>query len=184
MVSLDKINACKSGGRTAFKEVYEGCAPYIYNVVKRYVRLSADHKDIMQESFARIFSSINTFDPNKGDFKSWIGKITINECFKHHNKTKKVNELKVAYKQESVDNSTESYYSSLTKADIDRLLEKMPEGYKQVFMLTVIDGFTHKEVAKLMGIEAVSSRSQLMRARNWIKKEILSEIKSVKDGTF
>ena len=184
MVSLELINNCKSGGRAAFKELYESSAPYIYSIVKRYTNHANDHKDIMQESFAKIFSNLDSYDSERGAFKSWIGKIAINECFKYYNKEKKEVELKVAYKHESGDSSFQDEYDSLCRADIDALLERMPEGYKKIFMLIVIDGYSHKEVAELLSIASVTSRSQLMRAKNWIKKEIISEVKSLRDGTF
>lgn len=184
MVSLKLIDNCKSGGRAAFKEIYESCAPYVYSIVKRYLDKNDYHKDIMQEVFAKVFLNINQYDSEKGEFKFWIRRITINECFKHHNSQNKIQQVNVAYKNEQFEESYDTAFDYLSKADIDKLLIRMPKGYKQVFMLVVIDGFNHNEVAEMLTINAVTSRSQLMRAKKWMKNEMMSDLKSIKDGTF
>jgi len=184
VLSINQINECKSGGRAAFKVVYESCAPYVYSIIKRYVEKGDYHKDIMQEVFAKTFLKLKQFDPEKGEFKFWIRKITINECFKHYNHQKKNRQMNVAYKNEELEQSFESSLGHMTREDIEVLLSKMPAGYKQIFMLTVIDGFNHNEVGEMLNITPVTSRSQLSRAKNWMKKEIMSELKSLRDGTF
>lgn len=184
MIDSQLINECKSGGRAAFKQVYESCAPYVYTIIKRYSDKSDYHKDLMQETFAKVFLNIKQYDSEKGEFKFWIRRIAINECFKHHNSQKKIQKLNVAYKQEPSTVSYDESYDYLKKEEVEALLVKMPKGYKQVFMLVVIDGYSHKEVADLLNINAVTSRSQLLRAKNWMKKEIMSDLKSLKDGTF
>ncbi len=183
MVDIQLINKCRSGKRTAFKHMYESCAPYIYTVVKRYIYEVEDHKDVMQESFAKIFLYLKNYDPARGEFKAWIRKITINECFKLLKQKKKVSHLNVKFIQEDLEEPYFPNYEALTKEDVDNYLEKMPERYKMVFMLSVIDGYSHKEIGKLLHINETTSRSQLSRAKSWIKKELLPELKLYLDGT-
>jgi len=171
------------GKRAAFEKIYEGCAPYLYSLIKRYIVNPEDHKDVLQESFAKIFLYLKNYDPNKGEFKAWIRKISINECFKLLKQKKKLSPLNIAYKQEVMDEIYFPNYHEITKTDIEKYLEKMPEGFRMVFMLSVIDGYSHKEISTLLQINEVTSRSQLSRAKKWIKKELLPELKLYLDGT-
>jgi len=171
------------GKRAAFEQIYEGCAPYLYSVIKRYIIDPEDHKDVLQESFAKIFLHLKKYDPAKGEFKAWIRKISINECFKLLKQKKKLSPLNIAYQQEVIEELYFPNYEELTKEDVDKYLEKMPVKFRMVFMLSVIDGYSHKEISELLQINEVTSRSQLSRAKKWIKKELLPELKLYLDGT-
>lgn len=183
MVDNQLIYNCRSGKRAAFGQIYESCAPYIYSIIKRYINESADHKDLMQESFAKIFLYLKNYDPAKGEFKFWIRRIAINECFKFLKQKKKLTYLNISYRQEEIGASYFPDYEELTKEDIDQYLKNMPERYRAVFMLSVIDGYSHKEIGELLQINEATSRSQLSRAKKWIKNELLPELKPYLDGT-
>lgn len=182
MVDIELVNKCKTGNRAAFKDLYESCAPYLHRVIQRYANRQEDRKDVLQESFTKIFMYLPKFDQSKGEFKSWITKIAINESFKLLNQKKKKNHLNVPYDENRMEQMYFPDYEALTKKDLDKYLKKMPERYRLVFLLSEVDGYSHKEIGNLLQIKEATSRSQLTRAKNWIKKELLPELKVHLDG--
>lgn len=178
MISANLINRCKHEERKAYKECYEQCAPYVYTIVKNYIYDEEVRKDAMQESFANIFSGINSFDPKRGQFKSWIARITINQCIGILRKSKNLN-LFVPLEDKHINTEVDlGSMDKFKKEELDILLKKMPAGYKTVFLLSVIDDYSHKEIGKLLDISPETSRSQLFRAIKWIKKNHIVHFKN------
>lgn len=171
-VSISVINQCKRNNRIAQGNLYNSCAPYIYTIVKSYIKDDGFIKDVMQESFASIFQSINRYEPSKGSFKSWIAQITVRKCIdylKTNNKITFATNLEII---ESFSDEDFKHLDQLSKKDIDDLLTNMPSGYKTIFMLSVIDEYPHTEIAAMLNISPETSRSQLHRAMKWVKKNI------------
>lgn len=173
MIEPNVIKAAVRRDKGAFKIIYESCAPYAFSIIRRYISNTNDHKDILQEVFARLFLSLNTFDTSK-DFKPWFRRIVINQCMQHLRKTKKdAAVVPLNNTNEEPNENLEAQLTKLSKSDIERLLTQMPDGYRQVFMLIAIDEYTHKEVGKLLEISPQTSRSQYLRAKKWLKKHLL-----------
>lgn len=174
MVDKQLIDSIKKHDPDAFKRMYESCILYVYSIVKRYVPNESDHQDVVQEIFARVFISVETFDARKGEFKYWLRKLTINQCFQHIRQQKPqgmIIEINSATEKEL---GSDEIQFKLTREEIEQRLKNMPDGYRQVFMLIVIDDFNHKEVGKILGISAEASRSQLSRAKDWLRKNLSS----------
>lgn len=172
MISSKTIQGCIKNDRLCQKQLYQDCAPYVYAIVKSYVVDEGYIKDVMQDAFASIFSSIHNYDQNKGSFKSWVSRIVTFRAIdflKINNKVKFNTELEVL---DRFSEDSFRHLDSLTKDDIDNLLSDMPEGYKTIFMLSVIDEYTHKEIGGLLAISPETSRSQLHRAMKWLKNNI------------
>jgi len=178
------ITLCKKGSRKAHGQVYNACIPYVYSVVKRYIYNQEDAKDVIQEIFAKVFSKIDSFESEKGTWNTWIRKITVNQCLIHLRNNKKLSLLN------PIDESPEQYIDEsevldqLTRKDIDKMLTNMPNGYKVVFMLKVIDGYNHNEISETLGITKETSRSQLNRAKKWLKNQIYKDHKYQAYGLF
>lgn len=160
--------------RIAYKTIYEICSPYVFSIIKRYITDANDYKDVLQETFARVFLSLNTFDESKGNFKYWLRKIVINQSIQHLRKYKKLSMVLPLNDWDEPQENLENLMTGLTKTDIEGLLSKMPLGYARIFMMYAIDEFTHKEIAELLDITAETSRSQFFRARTWIKNNIVN----------
>lgn len=174
MIEPNVIKAAVRRDKGAFKIIYESCAPYAFAIIRRYISNTNDHKDILQEVFARLFLSLNTFDTSK-DFKPWFRRIVINQCMQHLRKNRKRSVvIPLTPATEEPNENLEAQLTKLSKSDIERLLAQMPDGYRQVFMLIAIDEYTHKEVAKMVKISPETSRSQYLRARKWLKKHLIS----------
>lgn len=177
MINTQIITACKKGEKQSYALLYKACAPYVYGVIKRYIADMEFRRDIMQEVFAKVFLQIKTYRKEEGDFKGWIRKVSVNECLLHLRK-KRI--LFVQYKAEQHTEvlADESILpTDLSRADIEMILEKMPVGYRLVFMLSIMDGYKHKEIAKSLNITTETSRSQLTRAKQWIKRYLSSQKK-------
>ena len=157
--------------------MYESCIGYVYSIVHRYVTNESDHKDIIQDIFARVFLSVHTFDESRGSFKFWLRRLAINQCLAHYRQGKSPQYLvplnAIAH---SATDDTFSLHE-LSKAEIENLLSSMPDGYRQIFMLAVIDEYSHKEVSELLSISEETSRSQLSRAKSWIRKHLVTNKK-------
>ena len=174
MVSDQLIKKIRKRDNAAFKKAYEQSIRYVYSIVGRYVKNDSDHADIIQEVYARVFLSIKSYDSKKGKFKYWLRRIAINQCFEHYRKGKPEISIVSLEGVRPIDNSLEQRLSQLSVNEIEQYISGMPEGYKQVFMLIVLEDFTHKEVGELMGISPEASRSQLSRAKNWLRKNVFN----------
>lgn len=172
MIDTIYIHQCKKGEASSYKKLYEVTSSYVYAIIKTYIWDEEYRKDIMQDTYAAIFTSIKTFDENKGEFKSWMAKITVFNCIAFLRKNSK---MKFDYSLSLVEDIEDDDYRKLhelTKNEIEIILKDMPLGYKTIFLLSVIDEYTHKEIGELLNITAETSRSQLMRGIQWIKKNI------------
>jgi len=177
LINSEIIQDCKKGLESGHAQLYKECAPYVYSMIKRYISDTELRKDLMQEVFAKVFVNIKSYQVEKGSFNNWIRKIAVNECLQN---LRKARPLLIA---EGLD---ENFYvaddtplpTDLNRDDIEKILERMPQGYKVVFMLSVIDGFSHEEISKQLKITKETSRSQLTRGKKWIKRYLLNQYKS------
>ncbi len=184
MIDNSLISLCKQGSRAAHGQVYNTCIPYVYSVVKRYIYNHEDCKDVIQEVFAKVFTKIDTYDSEKGTWNTWLRKITVNQCLLHLRSTKKLSLLNPIDEspEQSIDES--EVLDQLSREDIEKMLTNMPNGYKIVFMLSIIDGYNHTEISETLGITKVTSRSQLNRAKKWLKNQITKDHKYKAYGLF
>ncbi|MCC6727136.1 MAG: sigma-70 family RNA polymerase sigma factor [Saprospiraceae bacterium] len=173
MVSNEVIKQCQQKQQTAFKAMYEACVPYVFTIVKDYTSNKDIQKDLLQEIFAKLFLNIQSFDPNRGEFKFWLRKIAVNQCLMF------VRDKKQEF--EDLENNTvlnglneEMDLSHLDPALTEKVLTQMPQGYRQVFSLVALEGYSHHEVGQELGISAETSRSQFMRARQWLMQHFVA----------
>lgn len=174
MIELSIIKSAIKRDRIAYKTIYETCSPFAFSIIKRYITDPIDHKDILQETFARVFLSLNTFDDAKGDFKFWFRKIVVNQCMQHLRKYKKLSLVIPISEVHEQHENLDEIITGITKSDIENLLTKMPLGYSRVFMMMAIDEYSHKEIADALNISEETSRSQFHRAKIWIKNNIIN----------
>lgn len=171
MVEPSIISLVKKRKNAAFKAMYQSCIHYVYSIVRRYVSNESEHADVIQEIFARVFLSIRTFDESKGNFKFWLRRLVINQCLQHYRKNKSSAIIVSLDVVKEAETPSETLLNQLTKAEIESYLSEMPTGYRQVFMLVIIDDYSHKEASSMLGISVATCRSQLSRAKNWLRKK-------------
>jgi RNA polymerase sigma-70 factor (ECF subfamily) len=142
-------------------------------VCNRYARNSEDAEDILQEAFIKVFDKIHQFK-FEGSFEGWIRKIVVNTALKKYTLiryNKEISGYDVTDRDES--SMEPSAYSHLSQKEIMDMVNRLPDGYRMVFNLYVIEGYQHDEIASLLNIQASTSRSQLVKARNMLQKQII-----------
>lgn len=175
MVEPTLIDAVKKREPNAFKQMYEGTIHYVYTIVSRYVANPSDHQDVIQEIYAQVFLRIESYEAKKGAFKYWLRRITINHCIdQYHKNRKEIQREPLEIQSYRLADSAKDP-GALTKEELLMFLKKMPGGYKEIFMLVVIDDYSHQEVGEMLNISPETSRSQLHRAKKWLKQNLSNE---------
>ncbi len=173
----DKLNAilaqCIDNQPKAQKQLFDMLAPKMYSVCLRYAQDEDEAKDILQESFIKVFNNLTKFE-NKGSFEGWIKRIFINTSIEFYRKNQRQN--MVDNIDQVAEIAVESNTVSLLKtADLMKLINRLPKGYKTVFNLFVIEGYHHDEISKMMNISENTSKSQLHKARLYLQELVLKE---------
>ena len=148
-------------------------APFLFGICRRYADRTEDAKDLLQEALIKIFNNIEQVQTNEFAFKGWCRRITVNVAL---SKLRKKGFNSRVEMDDSVRGSAApSIYGSMNAADILKLLEKLPEKQKLVFNLSVLDGYSHREIAQMLGIGESSSRTFLVRARGKLQQLIQAQ---------
>ncbi len=160
------IDKSIKGHRESQKFLYQTYAPYLLTVTRRYSFKRVDPKDVLQESFLEIFKHLERYNPKLGLFRSWITTITIRKAIKINSKALKP--LNLIESAESIADTQETPIEKMSAEELLSLIDKLPDSYKVIFNMAVIDNYSHKEISKLLGIKESTSRSKLKRARDMI----------------
>lgn len=163
---LERI--CNRDG-TAMKALYDEYAGLLTAVCSRYIDTDEDVKDIMQESFIRIFSSIGSFQyRGKGSLRAWMTRIVVNTALKHLRDSAKMDFLRYADKLPDVEDEQEMSLEGVPAEVVQEMIRSLPVGYRTVFNLFVFEGKSHREIAQTLGIKENSASSQLHRAKTML----------------
>lgn len=167
------IQACVSGNEKAQFQLFERFAPKMMAVCLRYAENREMAEDVLQESFVKVFKNLKKFT-NEGSLEGWIRRIMVNTSLDAIRKNKKrkldTQVESVAYLAPQNDYIEES----LMAEDLMLIINKLPEGYRVVFNLYAIEGYSHKEIAETLRISENTSKSQYSRARAYLR-EILEQ---------
>ena len=149
--------------------LYDRFAPLLMSICRRYVG-QANAEDVVQDSFIRIFQYLVQYR-HDGSFEGWVRRVCVNTCIRYLEKSKR---LQLDFGLENMpEHAIEPDAIAILSADeLMGLIDKLPDGYRTVFNLSVIEGFHHKEIAGLLGIEESSSRSQLTKARKYLQRSL------------
>jgi len=177
-IHQDLIDGCRAGDQKAQFQVYKLYYKAMYNTSLRIVNDTMEAEDVMQEAFLSAFEKINTYSGSVS-FGAWLKKIVVNRSLDALGKRKAIFE-DIESHTGIRDNSHEdvSYAEDLEARveEVKTAIEKLPEGYRVILSLYLIEGYDHDEIAELMNISTSTSRSQLSRA----KQKLVSEIKNKK----
>ncbi len=164
------IKSCQAKNRAAQKELYLALLPYLRAVVSRYLRDNSFEKDALQESFVKIFRSIDKYDPSKSPLKNWAARIVINTCLNYNERVIGLPTEEFIADTHDSQTSAEIKVEEITDERMLDVLKQMPKGYFEIFNLFVIDEYSHKEIAKMLNIAEAVSRKKLSRAKSWLRK--------------
>lgn len=161
----------RQGERTALRAVYDAYARYLTAVCSRYIADDDDVKDILQEAFIRIYDAAASFEyRGSGSFKAWLTRIVVNQALKHLRGCKTVF---VPLSPQQEDLADEDPDTDQVPAEvIHKMIRELPDGYRAVFNLYVLEQRPHKEIAALLGITESTSASQLHRAKALLASKI------------
>ena len=173
MTENQLIKACIREDAASQKAVFDLYSGRMLTVCLRYARSSADAEDILQDAFIKVFDKMHQFK-FEGSFEGWIRRIVVNTALKKYSLRRYEKEV-VGYEIKDKDESSieASAYTDLTAKELMDLINALPSGYKLIFNLYVIEGYQHDEIAEMLGIQPGTSRSQLVKARNMLQKQIL-----------
>ncbi len=171
MTEDELIKGCIDGKADCQRMLFEAYAGKMMGVCLRYAGNHHDAEDILQEAFIKIFAHIHQFK-FEGSFEGWLRRITVNTALKALQKKKlhfaEINDNTTAGAQVET-----NAYAALHAEQLLKMLNNLPEGYRIVFNLYVIEGYDHEEIAHLLNIQTSTSRSQLVKARKMLQQQII-----------
>lgn len=161
------IVACQKNDSKSQEQLYHLYSRLVMGICLRYTKSKYDAEDVLQEIFIKIFQNIQQYR-NEGSFEGWVRRISVNTCLK------KIQKDKVIYQEEINDNLPEKSIdeNALEKMAVNELvaiINLLPLGYKTVFNLFVVEGFSHKEIAETLNISEGTSKSQFFYAKKMLK---------------
>lgn len=175
-VSEQLITACAKGKRKAQKQLYDMFASRFFLICRRYAESSEEAEDMLQEGFVKIFANIPYYQKT-GSFVGWLHRIVINTAITFYHKNKKHNRN---YDYDIIIEKSDDAYgfnsADFTMEELLEVIDELAPGYKMVFNLYAIEGYKHKEIAEIMGIDINTSKSQYSRAKKILQNKLL-EIK-------
>lgn len=170
MTEHELIKGCIQQNAGCQRQLFEMYAGKMLSVCIRYAIDSAEAEDMLQEAFIRVFKYIHQFK-FEGSFEGWMRRIVVNSALKALQK-KKISFQEIKEHADTSPRMEPYVYSNLGQEDLLKLINALPEGYRLVFNLNVIEGYSHDEIAELLNIQASTSRSQLVKARKMLQNQI------------
>ncbi|MEE9439853.1 MAG: RNA polymerase sigma factor, partial [Saprospiraceae bacterium] len=166
MTEQDIINGCKNNDRQCQRAFVDQYSAYLMGVCRRYITDGTRVQDCLQESLMKVLTSLNQYT-EKGSFKSWAARITVNICLQTIRKEKRHINFDL---DQQVDIVTQEVVNlKLEVDDVLRFLDTIPEKYRIAINMYIIEGYSHKEIGQHLGVTESSSRSLVTRGRKMIK---------------
>jgi RNA polymerase sigma factor (sigma-70 family) len=169
------LKGCKEGKRSAQKLLYDHYVSVMFAVCLRYAKNHDEAEDLVQEGFLKVFQNINSFR-QQGSLEGWMKRIMVNHALNHYKKNRKelffedvneINELEILDQNEETD-----LPEPIPPEKLLEFIQSLPEGYRMVFNLYVFEDYGHKEIAATLNISENTSKTQLMKARRYLKKRV------------
>ncbi len=165
------IKGCLRRDRVAQQQLFDQYSSKMYGLCYRYVRHAMEAEDILVTAFTKIFERIEQFK-GEGSFEGWMRRVVVNEALTYLRKSRTMyleTDLEQADRQPDYDQLGDH----LEEEDLLKMIQELPAGYRLVFNMYAIDGYSHKEIAEQLGISENTSKSQLSRARVYLQKLLL-----------
>ena len=177
IVDIETIKSCIQGDRAAQKVLYDRLAPRMFPVCMRYIGDRTLAEDILQDGFVTLFTHLNSYKGD-GSFEGWARKIFVTTALMS---LRKKDALKMSEELEtlrSMKADTTSQIQNIGYKELMNLVMSLPPGFRTVFNMYAVEGYSHKEIGDMLGISETTSRTQYSRARAWLQNKI-KEIENV-----
>lgn len=166
------IRRARKGNKIAIEKLYVQYEQKWFSLCLRYAHNKSEAEDIFQEGITKVFQNLNKFDLDKGSFQSWTNKVIINAALKYLKKHQwqqsftdlELTEDKVAWSNDIL--------GEITAKELINVIQQLPSGYRMVFNMREIEGYSHKEIAEALNITVGTSKSQLSKAKKALQQKI------------
>lgn len=176
------VYKCLQNDRKAQAELYNLFSGKMFAVCMRYAADYDGACDMMQEGFVKVFKSLDRFN-FEGSVEGWVRRIVVNTAIDHYRKASKLHAVSDLEGVEVADSSSEHFLSKMASDDIIALIQKLPAGYRAVLNLYILEEYSHKEIAAMLGITEGTCKSQLARAKAVLRNMINeSEVEYERSG--
>jgi RNA polymerase sigma factor (sigma-70 family) len=179
------IDGCANHERKAQQILYDKYSHFLLGVCMRYATDKPEAEDILQDSFLKIFSNIKDFS-GTGSFIGWLRKVAVNTAITHYHKNLKYRYHVDIEEYVSVETGVTSFEEDFfTSDELYQVLNELPTGYRMVFNLYAVEGYKHKEIAEMLGVDTNTSKSQYSRAKAVIREKLekLGKLRSSYPGS-
>jgi len=165
------LEGCRAGNRKMQEALYRQTASKMLVVCMRYAKDRMEAEDVLQMGYIKVFQKVNEYRGD-GAFEGWIRKVMVNTAIESYRKN--LRSLSVVPIEDAYDQPSTGFdFSRLGMQDLLKVIQKLADGYRVVFNMYIIEGYSHKEIAETLGISEGASKSQLSRARAILKEEII-----------
>ena len=169
MTDQELLEGCKAKDPIAQRHLFQKYSRKLMGICRRYTQNKEDAEDVFQEAFVRVFKSLATVQ-KIDSLEVWIKKIVIHTAINYFHRHKK---HYGHYNQDFLiqpTNGDELILSKLSNEELLQVVQSLPDGYRMVFNLFVVEGYAHKEIAKLLKVSESTSKTQLLKAKKMLKK--------------
>jgi RNA polymerase sigma factor (sigma-70 family) len=169
------VKKCLEKDTLAQKQLFDTYSRKMMGVCLRYAKDVEEAQDVLQMGFIKVFDKLDTFSL-EGSLEGWIRKIMVNTALDTIRRNKKfMNDVEMDKVDYQLENYNENAVESLSAQDLLKVIQEMPPGFRTVFNMYVIEGYSHKEIAEELNISISTSKSQFSRARAYLQKILIEE---------
>ncbi|AHM62984.1 RNA polymerase, sigma-24 subunit, ECF subfamily protein [Flammeovirgaceae bacterium 311] len=173
------IEGCRQGKPSAQEKLYNLYSKRMMAVCVRYTKSRFEAEDIFHEAFVKVFNNISKYK-GEGSFEGWVRRIFVNTAINHYNKNRKFQKQVDYSAVEEMTPTSEDIVSDLSGKELLTFIDQLPDGYKHVFNLYVMEGYNHAEIGEMLQIAEGTSKSQLAKAKVYLKNILLKHSISAK----
>lgn len=178
------VNGCKEQDKESFRWLFKKHSPWMLGICLRYCQNSNDAQDVLQESLVKVFKSIGNFEyQSDAQFVSWLKRIIVNTSLNYLRDKAKEKFISTdssdMHLNISEENEDYDQHEQVSQEYLLNLINSMPAGYRAVFNMYVFEKMTHKEIAEELNISDNTSKTQLLKARNYLKNKISESVKTL-----
>ena len=169
------IRKCQQKSRKAFEELYKKFSPFVYGICLRYAKNRDEAQDILQDCFIKVMDKIGDFR-FEGSFEGWLQRMAVHESL-NYLKLGRTSFSEIDEDDAEAEDASADIVSNMTAKELLDAISEMPDGYRTIFNMYVVEGYQHNEIAEILNITESTSRSQLKKAREYLIEIIKNNYK-------